>query len=69
MDDKDVSIDECLKLYADIRIFFSKDAALVTVRDHVQNTLNLAIVTKKKVVEMRMNLENIPIPDMIHLHK
>ena len=42
---------------------------LVTVRDHVQNTLNLAIETINRFTEMSMNLENIPIPDMINLHK
>ena len=41
----------------------------VTIRDHTQNTLNLEITTKNKVAEMRMNLENIPTPDMIHFHK
>ena len=42
---------------------------LVTVRYHTQNTLNLTLKTKNKVVEMKMSLENIRIPDMIHLHK
>ena len=41
----------------------------VTIRDHTQNTLNLEITTKNKVSEMRMKLENIPAPDMIHFHK
>ena len=39
------------------------------VKDHAKNTLNLAVATKNKVAEMRLNLENIPVPDMIHLHK
>ena len=26
-------------------------------------------MTKNKVAEMKMNLEKIPIPDMIHMHK
>ena len=43
--------------------------SLDTVRDRVQNTLNLAVETKNKVVEMRMNIKNIYVPDMIHLHK
>ena len=43
--------------------------SLVSVRDLSQNTLNLEIATKNKVAEMKMSLENIPIPYMIHLHK
>ena len=69
MDDKDVASEEALKLYEKVRKISSEDVSLVTVRDHSQNTLNLAITTKNEVVEMKMNLENIPIPDMIHLHK
>ena len=42
---------------------------MVTIRDHTQNTLNVAVATKNKVAEMRMNLENIPVPNMIDLHK
>ena len=68
-DDKEVSTNESLKLYDDVRKISSKDVALVTVRDHTQNTSNLAIATKNKVAKMRMNLENILVPDMIHLHK
>ena len=43
--------------------------SLIVVRDHSHNTLNLDLTTKNKVVEMKINLENIPIPDMIHMHK
>ena len=39
------------------------------VKDHTQNTLNLVIETKNKVSKMTMSLENIHIPNMIHLHK
>ena len=69
MDDKYMSTNECLKLYVDVRKISSKDVYLVIVSDHVQNTLNLAVATKNKVAEMRMNLEDIPVPDMIHIHK
>ena len=68
-DDKEVDIDESLKLYAYVRNISSKDVSLVIVKCHTQNTLNLAIETKNKVVEIRMNLESIPTPDMIHFHK
>ena len=69
MNDKEISTNESLKLYDDVRKISIKDVSLVTVRDHDQNNLNLAVVTKNKVVEMRMNLENIYVPDMIHIHK
>ena len=68
-DVKEVTLDEALKLYAKFGKIFGKDVSLVTVKDHTQNTLNLVITTKNKVVEMKMSLEYIPILDMIHLHK
>ena len=68
-DDKEVDLDESLKLYVELKKISNKDVSLVSVRDHTQNTLNLRIETKNKVPKMRMSLDNIPIPDMIHLHK
>ena len=59
-DDKDVSTSESLKLYADVKKISSKDVSLMIVRDNIQNTINLAVATKNKVAEMRMNLENNP---------
>ena len=66
---KEISMNESLKLYADVRKISNKDVSLVTVRDHTQNTLNLAVATKNRVAVIRLNLENIHVPDMIHLHK
>ena len=48
-DDKETSMDESLKLYAEVRKISSKDVHLVIVRDHAQNTLNLVVATKNKV--------------------
>ena len=31
--------------------------------------MNLALASKNKVAEVKMNLDDIPIPDMFHLHK
>ena len=45
------------------------DVSLITVRDHSEKTFNFSIATKNKVAEMKMRLENMPIPYMIHLHK
>ena len=66
---KDITTNESLKLYADVRKSCSKEVSLVSVRDHKKNTLNLSIAYKNKVVEMRINLDDIPVLDMIHLHK
>ena len=38
-------------------------------KDHVKNTLNMAIAIQKRVIEMRLNLQKIPVPGKIHLHK
>ena len=40
---KDITINESLKLYVDMRKYYSKKVSLVYVRDHKKNTLNLAI--------------------------
>ena len=58
-----------MKIYAEVRKIYNKDVSLVILRDHSKKILNLEITTKIKVAEMKMNLENIPISDMIHLHK
>ena len=42
---------------------------MVTVKDHTKNTLNLVVSTKNKITKMRLNLKDIPVLDMIHLHK
>ena len=69
MDDKEVSKNETLKLYVDVRKISSKDVSLVTLRDHVQNTLKLVVTTENKVAEMRIDIKNMRVLDMIHLHK
>ena len=55
--DRETSLHESLKLYEDVRKNSSKDISLVTVTDHAKNTMNLAVSTKNKVAEMRLNLE------------
>ena len=42
---------------------------MVTVKDHVKNTLNLAVATQNRVVEMKLNLHKILVPEKIHLHR
>ena len=46
-----------------------KDVSLITIKDHVKNTLNLVVASHDRVSEMRINLQKIPVPDKIHLHK
>ena len=46
----------------------NKEVSLVTVKDHARNTLNLAVATINRIVEMRFNLKYILVPNMIHLH-
>ena len=66
---KYITSQETLKLYSEVRNISNQDVSLISVRDYVQNTLNLALATKNIVVELKMNLDDIPIHDMIHLHK
>ena len=58
-----------MKLYSKVRKIYNQDVSLVSVRDYSQNSLKLALATKNIVAEMKMDLENIPLPNMIHLHK
>ena len=41
----------------------------MTVKDHAKNTLNLEVATNNMIQEMRLNLKDILVPDMIHLKK
>ena len=66
---KDTTSEDTLKLYSEVRNISNQSVSFVSVRDYVQNTLNLALATKNSVVEVKMNLDDIPIPDSIHLHK
>ena len=52
-----------------MRKAYGQEVSLVSIRDHKQNTLNLAIASRNRVAEMRINLDDILVPDMIHLHK
>ena len=60
---------ESLKIYSKVRNILDKEVSLVTVKDHVKNKLNLVVTTQNRVTEMRLNLQKIPVPDKIHLHK
>ena len=53
---KETSLGESLKLFDDVKKISSKDVSLVIVKDHSQNTLKLALATKIRVEEMRLNL-------------
>ena len=66
---KDITSQRSLKLYSKLRKISNQDVSLVSVRDYIQNTLKLALASKNTVAEVKMNLDDIPIPDMIHLHK
>ena len=57
-----------MKLHDEVRKLPCQNLSSVTVRDQDKNTLNLAVTTWNKVVEIRMNLKNIPTTDMIHLN-
>ena len=35
----------------------------------MNNTLKLVVASHDRVLEMRINLKNIPVPNKIHLHK
>ena len=58
-----------MNFYSKVRDISDKDISLVIVKDHVKNTLNLAGATENRFLEMRLNLQKIPVPGKIHLHK
>ena len=57
-----------MKLYSKLRDIKYREISL-TMKDHVENTLNLAVETQNRVSELRLNLQRIPVADKIHLHK
>ena len=56
-------------MYSEVGKISSQYVSLSTVRDYSHKTLNMSLETKNKVVEMKMDLKNIPILDIMHLHK
>ena len=62
-ENKDIAMKESLQLSAEVRKACGQEIFLVCVRDHKKNTLNLAISSRNKVVEMRLNLDSYTISD------
>ena len=54
--DKKFSSEKDLNLYSKVRNISDKEVSLVIVKDHVNNTLNLAVATQNRVAEMRLTL-------------
>ena len=68
-DIKDITSQRSLKFYSEVTNISNQYVSLVLVRDYIQNTLNLALASKNTVAYVKMNLDDIPILDVIHLHK
>ena len=66
---KDMTAEKTMKLRAKVRNISIHDVSLIVIRDQAHSTLKLELATNSKVFEIRMNLEDIPIPDTIHFHK
>ena len=66
---KEMTVEENIKLCAEVRNISGQDVSLIAVRDQTHNTLKFALATNSKVAEIGMNLEDIPIPYLIHFHK
>ena len=58
-----------MKLYSEVRNISNKKVSLVTIKYNSGNTLNLEVAARIRVFEMKMNLKNILVPDMIYFHK
>ena len=56
-------------MYEQVKQFPKIDVTLKTVRDHVKDTLSLAMTLGNKLFELNVNLGNIPTTDVIHLNR
>ena len=56
-------------MYADVRKISNKEVALVIVKHHAKKDLNPTVSTKNMIEQMMLNLKDIVVPNMIHLHK
>ena len=65
----DKTFNETVKLYEQVKQFPKPNITLKTIRDHVKDTLSLAMTVGNKVSEVNVNLENIPTIDVIHLKR
>ena len=58
-----------LNIFPKVRDISDKKISLITIKGHVKNDLNLVVSTRDRVSEIRLNSQNISVPDKIHLHK
>ena len=65
----DKIFNETVKLYEQVKQFPKPDVTLKTRRDHVKDTLRVAMVVGNKVSKVNMSLEKVPTIDMIHFHR
>ena len=63
------SFETNLKRFPKVTDISDKEVSLITLKDDVKYTLNLAVYSHDRVLEMRINLKKIPVPDKTHLHK
>ena len=63
------NFNETSKLYDEVLQFPYPNVALKTMRDHATDTLSLALTVGNKVLEVNVNLKNVPITDIIHLNR
>ena len=63
------SLEETKNLLPRVRKLINQKTSLISTRDAKSNTLKFAVVSDKKVYEMKVKLEKISVPDKIHLHK
>ena len=63
------SLEETKNLLPRIRSLGNPKASLISTQDVERSTLKLAMVTDKKVAEMKVRLDQISVPNKIQLHK
>ena len=53
----------------EVRKSSTNKLSLHTIKEPTKNVLNISLAEKEKVVEMKLRMDQISVPDKIHFHK
>ena len=65
----DINLQENQKRIKDVRKDTPNKVSMLTIKEPTQNVLNIALVEDDKVVEIKLRMDKISVPDKIHFHR
>lgn len=66
---RDLNLQENQKRMKDVRKATPNKLFLLTIKEPTQNVLNIDLAEEDKVAEMKLNIDQISVPQKIHFHR